>query len=189
MHRPATLSSIARLLQSPCATRCIEFMGGDFYCDGDVVTGKKYIADLRKLNFGTVFREENKPTTVCVGDSLYDRREDRRSPSDNDALSVEVGAPDTKGNVRAEHAVVLELEDYETGELVNFVADSPGSEAAIGRLCNVCARRRDNSVAVVLLSTWKHRNASGFPLKDPDLPVVACEPCYRSHDCDDDIPF
>lgn len=168
-----TLSTIARYLQSACPTRCIEFMNGDFYCDGDIVTGRKYIADLRELSLASVTREENKPTTVCVGKSLWDYRlEIHRSPSDNDALSVDGSASDTKGNASAEHAVVLQLEDCETGASTWFVADNPSSRSAIGRLCNIRMRWRDNSVPVVLLQTWKHRDASGYLLKEPELSVV-----------------
>ena len=50
--------AIGQFLQSACATRCIEFRDGGFYCEDEEVTGRKFIADLQKLKFGSVARDE-----------------------------------------------------------------------------------------------------------------------------------
>ena len=81
------------------------------------------------------------------------------------------------------------LEDHESGALVKFIADSPDGKAAIGRLCNVYGRHRGNSNPIVMLTTCKHRGATGYPIKVPEFSVVGWEGCYRSSDFDDDIPF
>ena len=180
--------AIAQFLQSACATRCIEFRDGGFYCEDEEVTGRKFIVDLQKLNFGSVTREENGTVIVREGRSLWDcSPDDRRSSHENDAPIGSVS--DASGGSGAEQTIVLPLEDYESGALVNFVADSPDGRAAIGRLCNVYGRHCGNSNAIVKLTTCRHRDATGYPIKAPELSVVGWEGCYRSSDMDDDIPF
>jgi hypothetical protein len=174
--------AIAQFLQSACAMRCIEFRDGGFYCEDEEVTGKKFIVDLRKLNFGSVTHEENRTVTVREGRSVWDCSPDHRKATPG-------SVSDASGDAGAEQAIILALEDYESGALVNFVADNPDSRAAIGRLCNVYGRRCGNSNAIVKLTTCNHRGATGYPIKAPELSVVDWERCYRSSDMDDDIPF
>ena len=180
--------AIAQLLQSACAKRCIEFRGGDFYCEDEEVTGKKFIVDLRKLNYGSVTHEENRTVTVREDRSLWDCSPDHRKSS-NENMAEPGSVSDASGGSGAEQAIILALEDYESGALVNFVADSPDGRAAIGRLCNIYGRHCGNSNAIVKLTTCKHRGATGYPVKAPELSVVDWERCYRSSDMDDDIPF
>ena len=98
--------AIAQFLQSACATRCIEFRDGGFFCEDEEVTGRKFIADLRKLNFGSVTREENGTVIVREGRSLWDcSPDDRGSNHKNDAP---VGsASDESGASGAEQTIVL----------------------------------------------------------------------------------
>jgi hypothetical protein len=184
--------AIAQFLQSACATRYIEFKDGGFFCEDEEVTGKKFIADLRKLNFGTVTREENGTVIVREGRSLWDRvPDDRRSRGENGATVGIVS--DASGASDAEQTIVLPLEDYESGALVNFVADSPDGKAAIGRLCNVYGRHLGNSYGgsnpIVKLTTCRRGDAKGHPIRAPEFSVVGWEGCHRSSDFDDDIPF
>ncbi len=180
--------AIGQFLQSACATRCIEFRDGGFYCEDEEVTGRKFIADLQKLKFGSVARDENGAVIVREGGSLWDFSPDHRgSRHKNDAPVGSVS--DASGASGSEQTIVLPLEDHESGALVKFVADSPDGRAAIGRLCNLYGRHCGNSNAIVKLTTCRHRDAKGYPVKAPELSVVGWEGWYPSSDMDDDIPF
>ena len=180
--------AIAQFLQSACAARCIEFRDGGFYCEDEEVTGRKFIADLQKLKFGSVARDENRTLSVSDGRLLLECfPDDRRLGSKNDAPVGSVS--DASGASGAVQTVVLPLEDHESGALVKFVADSPDGRAAIGRLCNVYGRHCGNSNAIVKLTTCRHMDAKGYPVKAPELSVVGWEGWYPSSDMDDDIPF
>jgi hypothetical protein len=80
--------AIAQFLQSACAMRCIEFRDGCFYCEDEEVTGKKFIVDLRKLNFGSVTHEENRTVTVREGRSLWDCSPDHRKSSNENKATL-----------------------------------------------------------------------------------------------------
>jgi hypothetical protein len=192
MTRSTNYFAIARLMQSACATHCIEFRDGGFFCEDEEVTGKKFIVKIQKLNFGSVTREENGTVIVREGRSLLDYSpDDRGSNHKNDAP---VGsASDASGASGAEQTIVLPLEDHESGALVNFVADSPDGKAAIGRLCNVYGRHLGNSYGssnpIVKLTTCRRGDAKGHPIRAPEFSVVGWEGCHRSSDFDDDLPF
>jgi hypothetical protein len=56
MPKPANYAAMAQYLQSGSSTRSIEFRDGGFYCEGDEVTGRKYIVNFQNLHFGRVTR-------------------------------------------------------------------------------------------------------------------------------------
>jgi hypothetical protein len=113
--------------------------------------------------------------------------DDLKSSNVNDA--PEGNFSDASGGSGAEQTIILALEDCETGAPVCFVADSPDSRAAIGRLCNLYGRRSDNADVIVKLTTCTRRGATGHPIRAPELSVVAWERRYHSSDMDNDIPF
>jgi hypothetical protein len=189
MTKPANYFAIAQFLQSACATRCIEFKNGGFFCAGEEVTGKKFIVDLQKLSLGSVTREENGTVSVRNGRLLWDCfPDDRRSRNENGAT---VGSVFDNGGSSPEQIIAM-LEDYESGALVNFVADSPDGKAAFGRLCNVYGRHLGSSYGssnpIVKLTTCRRGDAKGHPIRAPEFSVVGWEGSYRSS-MDDDIPF
>jgi hypothetical protein len=178
--------AMAQYLQS-ATTRYIEFRDGGFFCENEEVTGKKYISDLDKLNFGSVTHEENRIVSVREGRSLRDCfPNDRKSSNENNAPFGSIS--DAGGGSGAEQVIILGLEDYETGALVSLVADSPEGRAAIGRLCNLYGRHSASDV-IVKLTTCNRRGAKGYLIRAPELSVVGWERCCRSSDMDDDIPF
>ena len=186
MYEAARFSRIARGLQSECATRCIEYRNGDFYCGDDEVTGRRYIPDLMRLNWGWAKREEHKIVELRLGKALdCFPAPDLASLNDHIKRSSE-GSVSDHADLSAEQVVVLLLEDYETGSVANFVANSPDARAAIGRLCNLFIRE-NRRVPVIKLTTWTYRDKPHQRIKAPDLRVERWEPSFRPSE--DDIPF
>jgi hypothetical protein len=180
--------AIGHFLQSACATRCIEFRDSGFYCENAEVTGRKFIVDLRKLNFGSVSRDDNGTVIVREGRSLWDCSSDDFGSRHKNSKPAGSAAGEGE-SFSVEQAIVLSLEDHESGALVKFVADSPHDRAAIGRLCNVYGRHRGSSNAIVKLTTCEHRDKRGYSIKVPELSVVGWEGCYHSSEMDEDVPF
>jgi hypothetical protein len=180
--------AIARFLQSACTTRCIEFRDSGFYCENAEVTGRKFIVDLRTLNFGSVSREENGTVIVREARSLWDCSQDDFGPRHENNKPAG-SATGEGGAFSVEQAIVLSLEDHESGALVKLVADNPHGRAAIGRLCNLYGRHRGSSNAIVKLTTCEHRDKRGYSIKVPELSVVGWEGCYHSSEMDEDVPF
>ena len=186
MPKPANYAAMAQYLQSGSSTRSIEFRDGGFFCEGDEVTGRKYIVNFQNLHFGRVTRDENRTAIIREDKSLWDYL---KSVNENDVATG--GVSDRAGDAGAEQPLILALEDHENGALVHLVLQGPDGRAAIGRLCNLYGRHHGMGDAIVKLNVGNQRRTVGILIKVPELSLVTWEDRFRraAPVDDDDIPF
>jgi hypothetical protein len=182
MTRPTNYFAMAQYLQSD-ATRVIEFKDDGFYCDYEEVSGRQFRVNLETLHFASVADAENGPGTVRDIRSLWD------CFSDYQIKAATGNVTDGTGEAGTEQALVVKLEDYETGDLFSLVLRGRDGRAAIGRLCSLFGWHAGNGDAVIRLTIRSRRGFSGYPIKVPELSVVMWDHGCRSSDMDDDIPF
>ena len=75
----------------------------------------------------------------------------------------------------AKSVVILGLEHYDSGAKANYVADTAEGKAALGALCNLCARRARNGAPVVRLTAKKYTASSGVLGREPQFVVLDWE--------------
>jgi hypothetical protein len=189
MDRPTGYFNVARYLQSTSAPRFVEFKYGGFFCGYEEVSDKAFIINLLTLHVANVTREGNRIVSIIETGSVWGRSpDDLRSICENDAPAG--SGTNGQGDAVAERALILGLEDYVTGAIANLVVQGPDGRAAIGRLCNLCGRHPGALDGIVVkLTTLKQTGPTGYPIKVPELSVVAQKGCYRRAPVDDDIPF
>jgi hypothetical protein len=185
MNRPTGYFNVARYLQSTSAARFVEFKHGGFFCGYEEVTGKKFIINLLTLHFARVTREGNRIVSVSEAGSLWGR-----SPNDLRSVCENVAPAGSLSNgwvdAGAEQALILGLEDYETGAITSLVVQDPDGRAAIGRLCNLCGRRSGYLDGIVVkLIALKQAGPTGYPITVPEFSLVD----HGGRPVDDDIPF
>jgi len=191
MYSSAELSIVAQFLPMDCATRWIQFRDGDFYLGDHEVTGEKFIVHLGLLKFGFITRCGNRIVAVGQGRTLLNCFPHKPMPPAEVFTSFLQVAAEAQAvsSADAEPAVIIGLEHFDSGARVNFVADTVEGRAALGALCNLCARRPRDGAPIVKLASKKYNTSLGALGREPQFIVVDWESKCRSPDWYDDIPF
>jgi hypothetical protein len=189
MYSSTELSIVAQYLEMDCATRWIQFRDGGFYLGDHEVTGEKFIADLGDLRFGEITRAGSRIVAVREGRFLRSCFPHKAMPRAETLTSFVQVVTEAQAisSADAESVVILGLEHYDSGAKANYVVDTAEGKAALGALCNLCARRARNGAPVVRLTAKKYTAPSGVLGREPQF-VLDWE-SSRSIPCDDDIPF
>ena len=207
MNRPTGYFNVARYLQSTSAARFVEFKHGGFFCGYEEVTGKKFIINLLTLHFARVTREGNRIVSVSEAGSLWGR-----SPNDLRSVCENVAPAGSLSNgwvdAGAEQALILGLEDYETGErdtdarrrehghlVGSGVAEvtfrcglaRAGRRRYLRGTCECRCGRRSGYLdgIVVKLIALKQAGPTGYPITVPEFSLVD----HGGRPLDVDIPF
>jgi hypothetical protein len=196
MYSSAELSIVAQYLQMECPTRWIQFRDSGFYLGDHEVTGERFIADFHHLRFGQITRAGNRIVAVREGRFLRSCFLQKPMPR-AEAISSFFAEAQKVSGADAESVVILGLEHYDSGARANFLADTAEGKAALGALCNLCARRARNGAPIVTLASkklsWRcappDNASSGTLSREPLFDVLDWESGCGSPPLEDDIPF